>query len=231
MNPSLKQIKEITDWFDMNGNFKYFHKKTKIMFFFKDIERINYNQFIKILKNTWKEVDAQELRSAIEVFDPVGNGYLTVDQFKNSLLSLGEALDEDDFKEIVKTVNVQPDGTINIEVDSSCDNGLCTPPSMDSANPTSAPKWTTIDWDTQSRAYGSATNAASLKGPDNEALARQPQYFIEMLPKLPPSAGESVCMGCTTVAVEKARAYRITVRAYGVRDTTVVMLQSVYVKQ
>lgn len=115
--------------------------------------------------------------------------------------------------------------------DSSCDNGLCTPPSMDSANPTSAPKWTTIDWDTQSRAYGSATNAASLKGPDNEALARQPQYFIEMLPKLPPSAGESVCMGCTTVAVEKARAYRITVRAYGVRDTTVVMLQSVYVKQ
>ena len=115
--------------------------------------------------------------------------------------------------------------------DSTCGNGLCTPPSMDSANPTSAPKWTTIDWDTQSRAYGSATNAASLKGPDNEALARQPQYFIEMLPKLPPSAGESVCMGCTTVAVEKARAYRITVRAYGVRDTTVVMLQSVYVKQ
>ncbi|CAF0704883.1 unnamed protein product [Brachionus calyciflorus] len=98
MNPSLKTIKEITDWFDMN-----------------EIERINCNQFIKLLKKTWKEIDPTELRNAIEVFDPIGNGYFTIEQFKNTLLNLGESLEEDDFKEILKTITVQPDGTINTE--------------------------------------------------------------------------------------------------------------------
>ena len=64
-----------------------------------------------------------------------------------------------------------------------------------------------------------------------QALASQPRYFIEVLPSLPAAAGGSVCMGCTTTAAERARAYRVTVRATGVRNTTVVMLQSVYIKQ
>lgn len=80
-----------------------------------DIDRIDFNQFIKLLKKTWKANDPQELRQAIEVFDPIGNGYFTVEQLKSFLLSLGEPLDEDDFKEILKTIAVQPDGTVNTE--------------------------------------------------------------------------------------------------------------------
>lgn len=113
----------------------------------------------------------------------------------------------------------------------ACVTGLCVPPSMAASGAQSAPLWQSIDWATQSRAYGSKTGAAALLGPNNEALANQPQYFIEMLPSLPPPPGGSACMGCTTVATERARAYRITVRASGVRASTVVMLQSVYVKQ
>jgi|JI10StandDraft_1071094.scaffolds.fasta_scaffold232892_2 type IV pilus assembly protein PilX len=112
----------------------------------------------------------------------------------------------------------------------ACTGGLCLPPSMVASGAQSAPKWKSIDWDTQARAYGSVTGATALKGPNNDALATQPRYFIEMLPTLPPDPGESACQGCN-VAPSHARAYRITVRATGVRDSTVVMLQSVYVKQ
>lgn len=113
----------------------------------------------------------------------------------------------------------------------ACAGGLCVAPSMTVAAPQSAPLWQSIDWSTQARAYGSATGAPALVGPGNTALASQPRYFVEVLPSLPPGAGNSVCQGCTTTGPERARAYRITVRASGVRDSTVVMLQSVYVKQ
>ncbi len=113
----------------------------------------------------------------------------------------------------------------------ACPTGLCLPPSMTASGAQSAPKWNGIDWAANARAYGSITTAAALKGSNNEVLATQPRYFVEMLPSLPPAAGSSVCQGCTTVATERARAYRITVRATGVRDSTVVMLQSFYVKQ
>ncbi len=112
-----------------------------------------------------------------------------------------------------------------------CTGGLCLAPSLAASNPQSAPVWTGVDWANKSRAYGSATLAVALKGPTNQALATQPRYLVEVLPTLPPAAGTSSCMGCNSVTIEKARAYRITVRASGVRDSTVVMLQSVYVKQ
>jgi len=114
-----------------------------------------------------------------------------------------------------------------------CAGGLCIPPSDTASGPTSAPLWQTIDWASKSRAYGSRTAAPALLGPANTALATQPRYFIERLPTLPPRSGEDACVGggCSNVAVDRARAYRITVRASGVRSATEVMLQSVYVKQ
>ena len=113
----------------------------------------------------------------------------------------------------------------------ACAAGLCMPPSMTASAPQSAPLWQTINWSTQARAFGSRTGAPALRGPNNQALASQPRYFVEVLPSLPAADGGSVCMGCTTTAAERARAYRITARASGVRDSTVVMLQSVYIKQ
>jgi type IV pilus assembly protein PilX len=114
-----------------------------------------------------------------------------------------------------------------------CDSGLCIPPSDTASAPKSAPIWQTLDWPTQSRAYGSRTLAPALLGPGNTALASQPRYFIERLPTLPPRSGDSSCTGggCGNAPNDKARAYRITARAFGVHASTVVMLQSVYVKQ
>lgn len=113
----------------------------------------------------------------------------------------------------------------------TCAGGLCVPPSMTASAPDSTPQWRHIDWTNQARAYGSATGAPNLLGPANQPLAAQPRYFIELLPSLPPAAGNSACIGCSSMPSERARAYRIAVRASGVRATTVVMLQSVYIKQ
>jgi len=130
------------------------------------------------------------------------------------------------------------DAEIDIELNVSassgfavgCASGLCISPSDSTDNPVSAPMWQGIDWDT-TRAYGSRTGSPSLLGPDNVALAAQPRYFIENLPVLPPMPGESAAIGGGSTPAPRARAYRITVRASGIRASTVVMLQSVYVKQ
>lgn len=123
-----------------------------------------------------------------------------------------------------------PDAAIGFRTD--CLDGLCISRSDTAVNPHSAPVWQTIDWAT-TRAYGSRTGATALLGPDNVALASQPRYFIENLPTLPPLVGETAGIGggWTNAPTSRARAYRITVRASGIRSATVVMLQSVYVKQ
>ena len=115
----------------------------------------------------------------------------------------------------------------------ACAGGLCIAPSDTASGPQSAPLWQTINWSASTRAYGSRTSAPALLGPDNAALASQPRYFIERLPTLPPAVGSSACVGggCGNALSDRARAFRITVRASGIRAATVVMLQSVYVKQ
>lgn len=124
----------------------------------------------------------------------------------------------------------------NLQADSGfvagCAAGLCLPPADDATDPKSAPLWQTLDWAT-ARAYGSRTAAPALLGPDNAALSAQPRYVIERLAALPPPSGESAGFGggWSNAPAARARAYRITVRASGMRPGTVVMLQSIYVKQ
>ena len=113
----------------------------------------------------------------------------------------------------------------------NCTGGLCRAPSLVASGAQSAPMYASIDWAAKSRPYGSVTGATALKGPNNEPLSTPPRYFIEMLGSVPPASGDNPTLGSTTIATEKGLAFRITVRASGVRDSTVVMLQSVYVKQ
>jgi len=114
-----------------------------------------------------------------------------------------------------------------------CADGLCIPPSDTASGPKSAPLWQSVAWATVSRVYGSRTGAAALLGPNNAALSTQPRYVIERLPTLPPASGESAGFGggWSNSPTIHARAYRITAQASGIRVATVVMLQSVYVKQ
>jgi type IV pilus assembly protein PilX len=110
---------------------------------------------------------------------------------------------------------------------SVCTAGLCLPPSMTSASPTSQPLWQTIDWGAsagKSRAYGSVTGATALPG-----VHSQPRYIVEMLPPLAPSSGTSASLASRVD--DTPQAFRITARGTGVRASTVVILQSTYIKQ
>jgi Ca2+-binding EF-hand superfamily protein len=87
----------------------------------KDVENINFEEFKKILKKMWDNGDqVKQLQTAFEMLDTKNNGFLTVDQLKKILLNLGEKIDEEDFKELLKSVTVQPDGTINNEGTFKC---------------------------------------------------------------------------------------------------------------
>ena len=108
---------------------------------------------------------------------------------------------------------------------STCDSGLCVPPSMTVSGATSTPAWQTVAWDSaHTRSYGQYTGAATL--PD---VARQPLYIVELLPSLPPGVGDSINLG--NQGTPQPQAFRVTARAFGLRASTTALLQSVYVTQ
>lgn len=127
--------------------------------------------------------------------------------------------------------DAEADIEANLTADSAfathCGSGLCVPASMAASGAVSTLRWKTVDWSPgggQSRAYGSATGATAL--PD---VAAQPRYLIELLPVLPPTSGTSANLG--TSLASQAQAFRITARGVGLRSSTVVILQSTYIKQ
>ena len=127
--------------------------------------------------------------------------------------------------------DAEADIQANLSYDSAftvgCTAGLCLPPSMSSAAPTSQPLWQTIDWSAsagQSRAYGSATGASALPG-----LAAPPRYIVERLPPLTPTSGTSASLSASLEDLPQV--FRITARGVGLRSSTVVVLQSTYIKR
>lgn len=142
---------------------------------------------------------------------------------KNLAIQAGEAALRD------AEADIQANLTANSGFSTACTNGLCMPPSIAASGAVSTPAWQLVNWDTNARTYGSRTGATALLGPDNQSLAKQPSYIVELLPKMPPSAGDSACTTCAQPLT--GQAFRITVQAYGARPSTVVMLQSTYVKQ
>lgn len=76
-----------------------------------------------------------------------------------------------------------------------------------------------FDWDAKALTYGAQTGAPALGG-----VARQPQYFIELLPDMPPPLGDTVRAAATGTP------YRITAIGYGRQGATRVILQSTFYK-
>lgn len=127
--------------------------------------------------------------------------------------------------------DAEADIEANLTADSTfvagCTGGLCVPASMAASGATSTLRWRSIDWGAsagQSRAYGGVTGATPL--PD---VAAQPRYIVELLPVLPPETGTSAHLG--NGIGERPQAFRITARGVGLRSSTVVILQSTYIKR
>ncbi len=105
--------------------------------------------------------------------------------------------------------------------DVDCTDGLCVPATI------ATPNWQQVAWDNaDSRVYGDESGAGAYP----VDVAQPPRYIIELLPDLPAGAGNSMNANVRS-STSGGTAYRITARGWGRRDTTQVMLQSVYVKQ
>ena len=103
-----------------------------------------------------------------------------------------------------------------------CANGLCQP----SGNATA--QWDTVDWTSGvPRDYGTLTGAGSY--PD-DTVARTPRFIVELLPDMTPGAGNSLGLGSRSLA-GAGTPFRITAVGWGRRASSLVMLQSVYVRQ
>ena len=115
----------------------------------------------------------------------------------------------------------------------NCTNGLCVPPSQRVAAPLSQSIEKVVDWtwsdtpaDRKYRIYGQATGGAKFPGIKNTDEA-QPRYVIEKVGSLNAPSGESMKLGINPASTA-GTGYRITARATGAREETVVILQSMY---
>ncbi len=105
--------------------------------------------------------------------------------------------------------------------DAACTAGLCIPATV------ATPNWNAVPWTgATSRIYGAASGAGAYP----LDVDQPPRYIIEVLPDIPAGAGNSLNANARS-STSGGTGYRITSRGWGRRDTTQVMLQSVYVKQ
>ena len=114
-----------------------------------------------------------------------------------------------------------------------CTDGLCTRPSK-RAMPSPLPVHDALlgfDWssDAKVRKYGQYTNTVTRPVAAFPTVASQPRYVIEELGAMG-AAGNSVVVGLAS-SNDRGTAYRITARATGARDDTVVILQSTYARR
>lgn len=107
----------------------------------------------------------------------------------------------------------------NIDIntfDSNCTNGLCLP------STTSTPNWNNINW------ANDTTHSIQLPANTIPNTTQQPKFIIELLGGAPSPAGESSKISS---GGNSATAYRISATGFGNRNSTIVQLQSVFIKR
>ena len=63
-----------------------------------------------------KETDTEaEIREMFKVFDMDGNGFISAEEFKWTMMNLGNQLTEEEVNEIIKTADLNGDGQIDLE--------------------------------------------------------------------------------------------------------------------
>ena len=57
----------------------------------------------------------EELREAFRVFDKDGNGFISLDELKSVMRSLGENLTEEEFDVMIREADIDGDGQVNYD--------------------------------------------------------------------------------------------------------------------
>lgn len=77
---------------------------------------IDFMEFLHLMDKRMKGIDTEEeLREMFKVFDMDGNGFISAEEFKWTMMNLGQQLTEDEVEEIIKAADLNGDGQIDLE--------------------------------------------------------------------------------------------------------------------
>ncbi|KAJ3123441.1 calmodulin-like 3 [Physocladia obscura] len=75
---------------------------------------IEFDEFIDLMARKMREVDSEEeLRSAFKVFDEDGNGFISAQELRHVMASMGENLSDGDIAAMLNDYDVNGDGQID----------------------------------------------------------------------------------------------------------------------
>lgn len=77
--------------------------------------KINYTDFLRMMKPSEAWNEEAELRCAFEVFDKDGDGYISAASLRHVMSKLGEKLSDDDVKFLMKHADVNGDGRVDFK--------------------------------------------------------------------------------------------------------------------
>ena len=98
------------------GLILYVYTELDLHFSFEGNGIIDFREFLHLMDTRMKETDTEaEIREMFKVFDMDGNGFISAEEFKWTMMNLGNQLTEEEVNEIIKTADLNGDGQIDLE--------------------------------------------------------------------------------------------------------------------
>ncbi|XP_077987577.1 neo-calmodulin-like [Glandiceps talaboti] len=96
-NPTEKEVEDMIQEVDVDGN-----------------GTIEFPEFLMMMATKFNTVNGEEeLRDAFRVFDTKDTGYISVDELRHLMTTMGEKLSSDEMDEMIKDCNADADGKVN----------------------------------------------------------------------------------------------------------------------
>ena len=77
---------------------------------------IDFSEFLQMMSRKMKDTDCEEeIREAFRVFDKDGNGYITTEELRHVMTTLGEVMSNEEVDEMISEADVDGDGQVNYE--------------------------------------------------------------------------------------------------------------------
>ena len=77
---------------------------------------INFQEFVDVMVLKMKDADAEDaLKEAFRLFDADGNGYISGEELKHVMMTMGEKMSEEEVDEMIEAADTEQDGQINYE--------------------------------------------------------------------------------------------------------------------
>ncbi|XP_013421070.1 calmodulin-A [Lingula anatina] len=96
-NPTDDDLRDMVNEVDADGN-----------------GTIDFDEFIKMMSKS-KQSSKEELLQAFRLFDKDGNGFISAEELRNVMASLGEKLTDEEIKQMIQEADVDGDGQVNYE--------------------------------------------------------------------------------------------------------------------